>query len=140
VLPTPPIPFEDIVGKPLSATLAGLLSRAYGESSKDEDADRLQLSFPSSGLYVLVDKATERVIDCALFSRPGARWTGEPYRWQLPAGLTFGMSREEVRAVAGTSVESNDRFRWDRWDLGKYLVRAGYTSTGHLVTVDVLAG
>ena len=140
MLPTPPIPFEEVVGKPLTATLADLLLRAYGESSKDEDVDRLQLSFSSSGLYVLVDRVTQRIIDCTLFSRPGARWTGDPYRWQLPGGLAFGMSREQARVVAGTPVESNERFRWDRWDLGKYLVRAGYTSTGHLVTVDLLAG
>jgi len=136
----PPIPFEDIVGESATEVMVSTLTQAYGPVAKDEDGERQQLSFLSSGLYLLVDKETDRVISCTLFSRPGSRWAGEPFRWSLPGGLVFGMSRDEARSVAGSPVDSNDRFRWDRWDFGSFLVRAGYTTEGRLVTVDLLAG
>lgn len=136
----PPIAFEEVVGAVATDELLARLSKAYGTATPDHDDDREQFSFLSSGMYMLVDTSTKRVTSCALFSRPGSRWTGEPFSWDLPADLAFGMSREEARRLAGTPVDFNDRFRWDRWDLGTFLVRAGYTTEGRIVAIDLLSG
>jgi hypothetical protein len=136
----PPIAFEEMVGAVATHELLARLSEAYGVATPDHDGDREQYSFLSSGMYVLVDDLSKRVISCALFSRPGSRWAGKPFSWDLPAGLAFGMSREEARGLVGTPADFNDRFRWDRWDLGPFRMRAGYTTEGRIVAIDLLAG
>lgn len=135
-----PIPFEDIVGTQLSDDVEARFKAAFGEPTEESDDEIRQISYFDSGLYIIVDRESERVTTCALFSRPGARWNGQAFGWDLPGAVGFGMSREELRSKLGAPVASNDKYRWDRWDLGSYLMRAGYTTDGRLVSIDLLAG
>lgn len=119
------------------------LRSLVGEAQEWTDEGDVYFTSKTSGVELLTN--TRGDVAAIFLFGPESEGVSE-YRSDLPSGLRFGLSRDEVRSLLGDPDESGDAkvhlgdaiASWDKYRLADYCLHARYALDGsHIVRVTV---
>lgn len=114
----------ELVGKPYESPEVQSFVKALGPPTVDKEMgapESIYYLFEAQGVNLLTESTTDRVSTLFLM----ASQDGEPgYPGPLPYGLSFSMTREQVRQA----IRAPDKSKafYDAWEEGSHILRVEY--------------